>query len=268
MRGAVRYLIAREARHFVAAGLIALAGAIASPAAGEVEVHVPVVRATPGATVTIALDLDQSLAPLDVRSIEYTLDLDPAFVSSVTLLNDGVVWTWGAPFTNVTPTAVYLAAAGATKITSGSTRLHSLQLHVAPGAPVGGTMALTFSKLRFNEGTPQARPTLGLLEIRTTVDAPSPGPEMFALAPATPNPICGAALFRCRVPASDGAARLALYSVDGRRVRSLAVAAGGAERAVRWDARDEAGRLVPAGVYAARLECGGKAIVRRCVVVR
>lgn len=255
--------------------LLAALAAFAAPvlaAPTEVYIHVPVVTAAPGASVNIPLDMDRSLVPLNVLSVDYAMNIDPAYVSSVTLLADGVAWWWGAPFTNVTPTKVYLAAAGATPIGSSSTRLHSLQFQVSPTAPVGGTMPITFSAIRFNEGTPKAQPSLGLLEIRTgTVDAPEAGgAEALALAPASPNPVRTGATFRCRVPSAGraGAARLALYGVDGRRVRSYTLSAGAGERSVAWDARDESGRAVPAGVYVARLEWGAESVTRRCIVVR
>lgn len=64
-------------------------------------------------------------------------------------------------------------------------------------------------------------------------------------------------------------ARLALYDVAGRRVRTLLdrdVAAG--PRSVEWDLRDGGGTRVPAGIYLARLEQGDRTAVAKLAVRR
>jgi len=47
-----------------------------------------------------------------------------------------------------------------------------------------------------------------------------------------------------------------IWSVDGRRVRELAVSVPGSvsEASVTWDGRDDAGNVVPGGVYVARID--------------
>jgi len=54
--------------------------------------------------------------------------------------------------------------------------------------------------------------------------------------------------------AHDGPAELAIYTVQGRRIRTLVhgVEAAGLHR-VAWDGRDNDGRSAPAGVYYVRL---------------
>ena len=95
----------------------------------------------------------------------------------------------------------------------------------------------------------------------------APGPALEFLAPS-PNPSRGEATLRLRLPAA-ALVRIELFDVGGRHVRALADATLGAgEHALAWDGRDDAGHAVPGGLYLARLDAGGKALVRRIVRVR
>ncbi len=60
--------------------------------------------------------------------------------------------------------------------------------------------------------------------------------------------------------------RLALYDVAGRRVRGFRLGAQ-AEGRLEWDGRDEAGSLVPAGLYFARLTSGSLHVQTRVVLL-
>lgn len=87
-------------------------------------------------------------------------------------------------------------------------------------------------------------------------------------AGAFPNPVHGAAEFRFTLSA-PGRTRLALYDVNGRRVRDLGwreTAAG--DGAIAWDGRGEAGEMPPAGLYFARLETPGRTFSRSFVLTR
>jgi hypothetical protein len=87
------------------------------------------------------------------------------------------------------------------------------------------------------------------------------------LAPA-PNPFRDNAtlVFSLSQP---GAVELALYSVDGRRVRTLV-----SERRepgvyrVAWDGRDEGRSAVAPGVFYAHLSAGGKQFTKSLVYLR
>ena len=84
----------------------------------------------------------------------------------------------------------------------------------------------------------------------------------------SPNPFNPRTTIRFEL-ARAGAARLAVYDVCGRRVRTLldgSLAAGSHE--AEWDGRDDSGREVGSGVYLARLESGGVAAVARMGLVR
>jgi serine protease len=65
-----------------------------------------------------------------------------------------------------------------------------------------------------------------------------------------------------------GGVRLRILDVTGRVIRRLDVAASASgEHQVAWDGRDDHGRLLPAGVYYARLEIGAEASVGRVVLI-
>lgn len=83
-----------------------------------------------------------------------------------------------------------------------------------------------------------------------------------------PNPFNPQCTVRLELPAA-GQARLAIFDVAGRLVRTLVdadLAAGVTE--ATWDGRDADGTAVGSGTYLARLESGGDAAVSRLVLVR
>jgi iron transport multicopper oxidase len=88
------------------------------------------------------------------------------------------------------------------------------------------------------------------------------------LGAAYPNPFVGGTALELAL-ARDGTARLTVYDVNGRRVRSLvdATLAAGSRR-VAWDGRDDAGAPAPAGLYLVRLESAGETHSRRVMLVR
>ncbi len=80
----------------------------------------------------------------------------------------------------------------------------------------------------------------------------------FALKLIGTNPVRGGAqlAYSLRQP---GDARLVIHDVTGRVVRTmLAGPAKARQDVMRWDGRDDAGRLLPAGVYLARLSTRGE----------
>ncbi len=99
------------------------------------------------------------------------------------------------------------------------------------------------------------------------VSVPEPGQPLFALAPPAPNPT-GAQVQIDYSLATAATASLAVYDVSGRKVSTLVsgFAAAGPNRA-RWEARDDLGRRVPAGMYFVRLSAAGRALVRSIVVL-
>jgi hypothetical protein len=88
------------------------------------------------------------------------------------------------------------------------------------------------------------------------------------LEPSVPNPFVTATTFAYSLP-DRGPARLAIYDASGREVRVLADALQSSGRHfATWDGGTENGRALPAGVYFARLEFGGRVEARKVVLAR
>ena len=82
----------------------------------------------------------------------------------------------------------------------------------------------------------------------------------------SPNPTGGQVQISLSGDRSGARGQLAVYSVNGTRVRSLVLDSAGR---VTWDLRDDGGRQVVAGVYFVRMEPGtGPSGIQRVVVVR
>jgi hypothetical protein len=85
--------------------------------------------------------------------------------------------------------------------------------------------------------------------------------------PLGPNPKRGASRFEITTP--EGVLRdLGLYSVTGRRVRTLLRGEADRGNIVTWDGRDDFGVPVTTGVYYIRLTAGAVTRVERIVVAR
>ncbi|MBK7772217.1 MAG: T9SS type A sorting domain-containing protein [bacterium] len=101
----------------------------------------------------------------------------------------------------------------------------------------------------------------------SAVDDPASSPWITS-ARVEPNPFDAGTLIRWNLPAS-ARVRVGVFDVSGRRVAALLDAERPAgEGIVHWDARDDRGSAVPAGVYFVRLDLPGGAISRRIVRLR
>jgi hypothetical protein len=97
----------------------------------------------------------------------------------------------------------------------------------------------------------------------------SPGiPARLGLAPPAPNPSTGDVQLSFTLP-RPSRARLSIYDVTGRLVRSLvdATLASGAHSAT-WDGRDDAGRPAPSGVYFVRAQAGGSEVTQKILSLK
>jgi subtilisin family serine protease len=85
-----------------------------------------------------------------------------------------------------------------------------------------------------------------------------------------PNPAVGASEIRWTLPAeaARAPAELAVFDVGGRRIRTLWAGEAVARGRAAWDGRDENGRLVPTGIYFARLETAAGTVGARVVRIR
>ncbi len=96
-------------------------------------------------------------------------------------------------------------------------------------------------------------------------DATTGPPHATALAPPRPNPSRGSTTLEFSL-ARSGTVELAIYGVDGRRVKLLAQGACEAgEYRLSWDGTDDRGRAAAPGVYYARLGVDGRVFTRKLV---
>ena len=93
-------------------------------------------------------------------------------------------------------------------------------------------------------------------------------PTAFALNQNFPNPFNPQTIIEFDLP-SDGSVQIDVYNLLGQRVRRLVEAPHGAGRhSVAWDARDDQGHRVAAGVYLYRLTANSGVRVRKMLLLK
>lgn len=97
---------------------------------------------------------------------------------------------------------------------------------------------------------------------------PSGESTFLRLPPPSPNPFSRWTRLRYFVQA-DGTARLGIFDLAGRRIRSLLQATGhpGAGE-IWWDGRDDLGRPVRSGIYLIRLQVGDSMATQKVSLIR
>ncbi len=255
-------------RHMrIAFSLLAGLALVSRAGAADLTVTLPTVTATPGSTVQIPIEVSPNPSGFGVYSLDFRIDLDPAVIQTSSSQPDGFLQFWGTPFVNATPSLVAAATGGLQALNTNNTRLNTLSLTIKASAVLGTDMPLTFTTLRFNESSPSVSVVSGLLRIRGGAGIESAMIPALALSAASPDPVRTRTRFAYTLPA-NGELALTIHGLDGRRVRTLAfgTAAAGPHES-HWDARDDTGRRVAAGVYFARLESQGRSVGRRLVVL-
>jgi hypothetical protein len=96
----------------------------------------------------------------------------------------------------------------------------------------------------------------------------TPAAASLALRPCHPNPFNPSTTLSFTLP-QGGPARVAVYDVAGRAVRTLIdTTLGAGAHDATWDGRNDAGRAVSAGGYVARLEFGAQTRSVRMTLVK
>jgi hypothetical protein len=99
-------------------------------------------------------------------------------------------------------------------------------------------------------------------------DVPTPPAAAMAVGSPVPNPFHDVTRIGLSLPEA-GPFAVRVFDLAGREVRTWREAWSPAgARELIWDGRDASGRAVPAGVYLARIEAGGRHAVRRIVRLR
>jgi hypothetical protein len=222
------------------------------------------VQAPPGATVRVPLIADRTLGALDIRSLQYSIQWTGTAITSAHATHSGLagIWSPTGVVTLITTPRINIAGAGAQPLDDSGTEVHAVEFTLSPSATPGTNIPLTVTGLLFNEGAPRARLTSGAIQVRTTAGTDSP-PMVLSLAPCEPNPMRANGSIRLTLPRAAHL-QLAIYALDGRRVRQLhdgTLPAGAHE--MHWDGRDDSARTLAAGLYFCRLETGGQALTRK-----
>lgn len=224
----------------------------------------------PGKTARLYLTSDRLVGGLGIHAMQFTASWFgyTAYVSDARTTTSGLWNLWGAGGieSHRAPGVLTVAAGGSVMFGNTGPELGSLQFDIAPATPLGTDIPITISSLVFNEGQPVAQVVGGVIHVRATADVVEPD-AAFALGRLEPNPASGSSRIPFTLPASTRAGesvRLAVYGLDGRRVRSIldgALGAGPHEAA--WDGMDDRGQRVRSGLYFTRLEWAGRTATRK-----
>jgi hypothetical protein len=142
-------------------------------------------------------------------------------------------------------------------------------------AGAGDVAVFRFRVLREGDAALRIASVLARDAANRPLDPSGVGRSVVAALPAhtlllapTPNPAHGSATFALAL-AQRGDAELSIYSVDGRRVRTLLHGPHDAGTwRILWKGDDDGGRAQAPGIYWARLVTAGQAFTRRVVFLR
>jgi hypothetical protein len=106
------------------------------------------------------------------------------------------------------------------------------------------------------------------VSLATSERSLKPLPTVTLLAPAMPNPFRQTAAITFSL-AQGGPVELAIFSVDGRRVRTLVrESREPGEYRVTWDGRDDRGDPLSAGIYYSHLKAAQRGFTRTLTYVK
>jgi FG-GAP repeat/FlgD Ig-like domain len=163
-----------------------------------------------------------------------------------------------------------IPATSANLIITGEAPLDGLGQSVASAGDLDGNGRpdLFVGAPQHNDGDP-GKAHIHLNEILVGVfDNPRSPIGRVRITPNVPNPFRNSTAINYDLP-NEGRARLTIYDVLGRMVRTLVDGQkpAGTNVAV-WDGRDDSSRFSPSGIYFCRLEADGLIVARRVVLLR
>jgi len=210
---------------------------------------------SPGADVTTRLLLHGRGA---LRAISTRLAWDPAVVQPT----DQAAGSW-------------LAAQGGVAFSPKPGTVDAAALSAAGMSGEGELATVTFKVLAAGdpkihiEGLDARDNGNHAVTLKASEQAQKPAaPAVTRLEPASPNPFRQTAALNFSL-SQAGSVQLAIYSVNGQRVRTLVDEArpAGEYRQI-WDGRDDRGNQVHSGVYYARMVAGGSRFTRPVVYLK
>jgi hypothetical protein len=194
-----------------------------------------------------------------IHGLSAALGWDPEVVKPEGVRSAGRLEGLGGVVLEPAPGVVDAALLGAREGFAGEGTIATVRFR----ALRAGLPGIVLARVKARDG---ANRPVGAAEVRATASPLAPT-RVELLAP-WPNPARGGATVVFALPAACEA-RLEVFDVDGRRVRTLAAGPwpAGAHR-LSWDGSDARGAPIPPGVYLVRLAARGAVHTRRLVVLR
>ena len=143
------------------------------------------------------------------------------------------------------------------------------QVRLADGRPVAGAQVTLFDLADLHQGAVARAMTdeSGYFALPLASLGGSALPQEFALGHNYPNPFNPSTVIPYQLPTA-GHVRLDVFNVLGQHVATLVDAERQAGfHAAKWNAADQAGQAMAAGVYIYRLTAGGQQQVQRMVLI-
>jgi hypothetical protein len=138
---------------------------------------------------------------------------------------------------------------------------------VPPGLP-NGTMNEVYARIRSLSSPAVMAADTFAVTVGAASAAPLP-PTAGITHRSWPNPFNPQVTIAFRLPVATGAVAVAVYDLEGRKVRTLPDARlTGGQGLTAWDGRDDSGGEVASGVYVYRLRCGDLAAAGKVVLAR
>jgi hypothetical protein len=190
-----------------------------------------------GETFTVTLHLTGAG---DLQGLSTQLGWDAAVAELLSVEAGALVTSQGGVVLSSGPGNVDAALLGAGRTFAGEGALAAVRFR----ARSSGDPRVAIEKVDARDGMNRSVALTG---------AQPEAPRSTAFAPATPNPFDRSTTLSFSL-AKGGAVELAIFGVDGRRVRTLVKEARAAGvYHLSWDGVDEAGRVVSSGLFYARL---------------
>jgi flagellar hook assembly protein FlgD len=155
-------------------------------------------------------------------------------------------------------------------MTSVDSRASQIQVICSPNATPNSNIDLRLEVTFTDDGVTIMQPLTYRITIGNQAGIGSHTPDYshaeLSLTPGS-NPTRNSVRLTAVISDSRAGTSLRLFSEDGKLVRTLLAGRPPAGRyALSWDRKDDAGRLLPAGVYYARLATGSTGATAKLVV--
>ena len=155
-----------------------------------------------------------------------------------------------------------------TYVTDGTASLHIVDPFHAPGAWQEGQQVHLAGYVTMQDGDPVLTNVTLTKPAQIIQPAPLPQSGALQLDQNEPNPFNPVTTIAFSL-ATPQPVRLAIYSVTGRLVRTLADGAASAgHHEYQWDGRGDDGASMPSGFYFYTLEAGGQRVTRKMLMMK